>query len=149
MKKRFEYGIKNTSNATNPYLSYIADGNYSPRSLPLYLREENYEIIRKNADRIIPVHGDLMSVDAEKFDFVNLSDIFEYMSEEDFAKNTDFLLSAVNDGARVAYWNMQNKRYITANGFEYDTEKSQRLFVRNKSWFYRDFRIYRKAETNE
>ncbi len=149
IRKRFEYGVSHTSNVTNPYFGYIVFGRYGGRNLPLYLRRENFDIIRRRLDRITLVHGDLLSLDIKNADFANLSDIFEYMSEDDFRKNTEHLGSMLSEGGRAAYWNMQNRRYIEDDGFRYEDCISAKLFEKNKSWFYRDFRLYRRTLTGE
>lgn len=143
IKLRFEYGISNTINKTNPYLNYILNNNFSMNSLPVYLKKENYNIIKKNIDKISIIYGDLLSLKNLKFDFFNLSDIFEYMSEKDFHLNIDKIRELSNNDARIAYWNMQNKRYIKENDIILDKDLSDQLFKENKSYFYRDFLIYR------
>ena len=145
IRGRFELGISSTSNADNPYISYIVRGGYSMRALPLYLRRENYDIIRRNIDRITLVNGDMLSLDVEKVDFANLSDIFEYMSDEEFAQNSARLADMLTLDGRIAYWNMQNRRYIDSEAFTCEKELSERLFMQNNSWFYRDFLLYRRG----
>ncbi len=149
IRDRFVYGISNTVNATNRYFSYIVRGGYSPNSLPLYLRRENFDVIRRNIDRITLVEGDLSSIPCERIDFANLSDIFEYMSGEEFTADVGRLTSILSENGRAAYWNMQNRRYIEAEGMRCDNELSERLFRQNNSWFYRDFLLYRKAAEHE
>ncbi len=149
IRARFEYGIANTVNRYNPYINYIVYGNYSEDCLPLYLRPENYDIIRRRIDRIIPVRADLMSIGSIRADFANLSDIFEYMSGEEAERNYRRLAQLMNPGGRAVYFNMQNRRYISGEAFRFDEELSQRLFRRNNSWFYRDFRVYRRTCENE
>lgn len=146
IKGRFEFGIKNTANAYNPYVNYIINGRYSKRSLPFYLRRENYEKIKKNIDRITLINGDLTSLGGIKADFANLSDIFEYMSEKEFSENKTKLSEIMNENGRIAYFNMQNRRYIDSNVFVRNKTLSEQLFRRNKSWFYRDFLVYSKTE---
>jgi S-adenosylmethionine-diacylglycerol 3-amino-3-carboxypropyl transferase len=145
IKARVEYGISHTINKTNPYLNYIAFGNYTEDSLPYYLRSENYNHIKKNLDRLTLIEGDLSAFKEKKFDFFNLSDIFEYMSEQDFKKNINKISKIANKNARIAYWNMQNKRYINDEHFVLENELSKSLFEHNQSWFYRDFCTYKKA----
>ncbi len=149
IRKRFEFGISNTVNADNPYINYIVNGNYTPRSLPLYLRPENFDIIRRRIDRITLIHGDLLSLDGISADFANLSDIFEYMSVDEFEKNVRRLSEILKTGGRLSYFNMQNRRYLSCTDFEYDKKLSERLFRRNNSWFYRDFSVYRRTLINE
>ncbi|MBQ7132386.1 MAG: DUF3419 family protein [Oscillospiraceae bacterium] len=146
IRKRFEFGIKNTVNAFNPYINYIVSGRYTPCSLPLYLRRENYDIIRKRIDRIKLVNADMLSLCVGKVDFANLSDIFEYMNEAEFAENTRKLTNLMNPNGRVAYWNMQNQRYPDTNELYCDHELSESLFRQNNSWFYRDFLLYRRKD---
>ena len=145
IKARVEYGISHSINKTNPYLNYIAFGNYTEDSLPYYLRAENYSHIKKNLDRITLVEGDLTAIKDKNFDFFNLSDIFEYMSEQDFKKNVNKIIKLANKNARIAYWNMQNKRYINDEHFTFQKDLSKSLFERNQSWFYRDFCVYKKV----
>lgn len=119
------------------------NGNYSSLSLPFYLRKENYYKIKSNIDNIELVHSNIMDLDDNlSFDFLNLSDIFEYMSEADFQKNTEKLLKLTQEGSRIAYWNMQNKRYFQTEKFLTDKKNNCNLFIKNKSFFYRDFSIY-------
>ena len=147
IKKRFEYGIFNSTNFDNPYLSYILRGNFTKTALPLYLKKENLPIIRDRLSRIKLIHGPFMDIPQnEKLDFFNLSDIFEYMSEEDFLENVDKLKKISGNGARIAVWNMQNRRYLPKKEFTLLKEESKSLFRVNQSYFYRDFSVYTKQE---
>ncbi len=69
---------------TNPYLQYIATGNFST-ALPRYLRIEHFEAIRGGLDRLTLFHGTVEQAAEEHgaggFDGFNLSDIFEYVSD--------------------------------------------------------------------
>lgn len=143
IKARFEYGISHTANGDNPYLHYILKGNFSKQALPLYLRPDYYPIIKANLDRIVLCQAGLMDLDPDlKFDFFNLSDIFEYVSDREFAAHSRKLWHLAKPGARIAYWNMQNQRYLPRSGFVQDRPLSQDLFRQNQSFFYRDFYIY-------
>lgn len=146
VEKRIKFGVTYSINKTNPYLNYIAYGYYNEESLPFYLRRENYYKIKPNLNKIELVFGDLLSIKNGNFDFLNLSDIFEYMSEEDFKKNIRHLSKITNKGSRIAYWNQQNKRYINDSRFTFDEETSSKLFEKNQSWFYRDFCLYKKSK---
>lgn len=143
VKVRFEYGISHSRNFENPYLSYILRGNYSESSLPDYLREENHDCIRGRLDRLRLFRGSLLEVpEGRPFDFLNLSDLFEYMDEEGFSENERKLSALASPGARIALWNMQNRRYLRKGDFLAEEEESRRLFSKNRSYFYRDFTIY-------
>lgn len=145
IKRRFEYGISSTKNRSNPYLSYILKGNFEAEALPVYLQRENYELIRERVDRITLLHGGLGEIDSRlRFDFFNLSDIFEYVDEETFLIEADRLSRMCAEGARIAYWNMQNRRYFPEENFVLEKELSDELFRQNQSFFYRDFSVYHK-----
>ena len=143
IRERFAAGIAQTANARNPYMQYIVTGNFTPRALPLYLHRNCFEIIRYRLDRIRLVRDDLLSLDVKEIDFANLSDIFEYMSEEAFADNAAALSKMLKPDGRAAYWNMQNRRYLDDAGFLRDSAAAAELFPQNQAWFYRDFLIYR------
>ncbi len=149
IRSRFEFGISHAVNAFNPYFNYIVCGGYTPQCLPLYLRRENFDVIRRNLDRITLVQGDLSSLPCDNVDFANLSDIFEYMSDEEFGEESARLHKLLSAGGRVAYWNMQNRRYIGNELLQCDWQLSDSLFEQNNSWFYRDFLLYRKVAANE
>ena len=93
----------------NPYLQWILLGTYTT-ALPHYLRPEHFDAIRSNLDKLewheTPLEAYIDSVASGTLSRFNLSDIFEYMSEE----NTRALLSKIGQssrsGARVVYWNM-------------------------------------------
>ena len=141
LKRKVEFGLTHTKNNTNPYFDYIANGNFT-HAFPLYLRPEYFEKIRANLDKLELVYGDVNSLPDPKYDFIYLSDIFEYMSDKEFMQNVEKIKRLTKDGGRILYWNMQNRRYIKENNFVLDEEESQRLFKENKAWFYRDLLIY-------
>ncbi len=143
--KRFEFGIAHTINRTNPYLRYICTSNYAPEALPHYLQPDNVEIIRRRLDRIEIVCSDLYGLRGIQADFLNASDIFEYMSEFEFRRAIGAVRRLTSPGAALVYYNMQNRRYLTDNAFTFDRALSEELFRQNRSYFYRDFLIYRRT----
>ena len=128
----------------NPYLHWILTGKYGTH-LPHALREENFAIIR---DRLENIHIDprpmeaVLSSSQETFQAFNLSDIFEYMSEE----NTERLLRQIHassdPGARLAYWNMLAPRSRPDTLSAHITplpDLSKKLFSQDKAFFYSAF----------
>jgi hypothetical protein len=85
--------------SSNHYLHYILTGNYGS-VLPHYLRRENFEAIRSNLDKVVLVEGSLQSVleqlPSDSIDAFNLSDVFEYMTEDD----CEILSHSINRVAR-------------------------------------------------
>lgn len=145
IRERFIYGIQHTSNLRNPYMQYIVTGGYSPKALPLYLRRRYFDTIRERLDHITLMQSDLCAVRLSGLDFANLSDIFEYMSDDEFSDNTAALAKMMRMNGRVLSWNMQNRRYLDSTAFRSEHEISAALFEQNRSWFYRDVMLYRRT----
>jgi S-adenosylmethionine-diacylglycerol 3-amino-3-carboxypropyl transferase len=110
--------------------------------LPASLREENFEPIRRNLDRLQWRCGALEESlkGGQEFDCFNLSDIFEYMSPEAYQELLKLILSSARPGARLAYWNMLAPRQrpeSVAAGLRPLLELSSQLFARDQAFFYR------------
>lgn len=142
--KRTEYAFTQLSTHDNSYLNTIMTGDYS-RVLPYYLKEENYNTIKNNVDRLKLIKGntiDALDMLNINFDCFNLSDIFEYMDPDTFKKNTEKLLCHSNSGARFAYWNMLVERRMSSiypEDLHYNEGLSNDLFKRDKAFFYKSF----------
>jgi len=142
---RTAHALTNLAPAENPYLQWILTGEHRT-SLPCALREENFDIIRDNINRL---EWRLQSVEdfvasGEKADSFNLSDIFEYMSEDIYTDLYGKLLQSANPGAKLAYWNMMVPRAVPAiykdKVISHDRQADQ-LFENDKAFFYSRFVI--------
>lgn len=145
--KRAEYALTALPTDSNPYLEYILTGNFS-RSLPFYLRRENIDHIRKNLDRLVLFKGNLSeALQAHagiKFDGFNLSDIFEYMSAEEYTEELERVIKSSQSGARLVYWNMlvtreappQLSSRLTSIG-----SLAAELLMQDKAFFYKALRV--------
>ncbi len=142
---RVRHALVTLDPSANPYIHWILTGHHGA-ALPHALRAENFEAIRSNLDRLewhskpIEACGEFFS--GREIDAANLSDILEYLSDD----NARALLGSVakhsRNGARIAYWNMMVRR----RGSEYLPddlrslpELSHKLFGQDKAFFYRDF----------
>lgn len=129
----------------NPYLHWILFGNHG-EALPMALREENFELIRKRLDRL-EIRLSTVEALAEqgvKADAFNLSDIFEYMSPDAHAAAYASVLACANPGARIAYWNMMAPRRAPGplrHRVTTDAALEQALRPVDKAFFYRAFVI--------
>ena len=131
--------------AENPYLQWILTGRHLT-ALPLALREEHFDTIRANLDRLqwhcISLEEFLDREGAGAIDRFNLSDIFEYMSEANCHALLKRLPRAGRTGGRLAYWNMLAPRRRPEEMRDrlrplYDL--SGRLFRQDKAFFYSAF----------
>ena len=79
-----------------------------------------------------------------KFDAFNLSDIFEYMSDDIFKNIAKEMLEYANPKARFAYWNMLVTRQIAEifpDEINNLKELSENLYAKDKAFFYKAFYI--------
>lgn len=145
---RTRYALTALNPAENPYIQWILTGAHTMNALPYALRLENFEAIRANLDRLEwrqqSVEAFLEECGEGAIDAFNLSDIFEYMSPEGTHRLLDRLARAGRGGARLAYWNMLAERRrpaAMAGRLRPLDEPAQRLFARDKAFFYRAFVI--------
>ena len=142
---RTQYALTTLNPAENPYLQWILTGSH-PTVLPYALRPENFDAIRANLHRLewhsqsletyLNAHPTLL------IDRFNLSDIFEYMSTENYHQLLRRLAQASWDGARLAYWNMlvpRSRPHHMADFIRPLRSLAQNLYQVDKAFFYRDF----------
>lgn len=133
----------------NPFLQWILTGTVSDlnRGQP-YFSEEGHRKLKAAADRIRFVHEDLLahfkSSPPGTYSAFNLSDVPEYLSEEE----TEALLRAVvgcaRPGARVAYWNLLVPRCrpdSMKDVLERDTALGAKLIREDRAFVYGAFQV--------
>lgn len=128
--------------ADNPYLQWIVAGRHTT-ALPFALRPENFESIRDGLDRLewrcVALEEFLDTVDDGTFAAFNLSDIFEYISTENYHRLLERLVRAGRGGARLAYWNTLADRHrpeCMADRLRSLDDLSRTLHARDKAFFY-------------
>jgi S-adenosylmethionine-diacylglycerol 3-amino-3-carboxypropyl transferase len=130
----------------NPYLHYILNGEYTT-AFPYSLREENYDGIRNNLDKIefrkTSIEQFITEFDGEINAF-NLSDIFEYMTQDGMDKLYEAMLRKSAGGARFAYWNMLAPRKCSValcEKYNVETDEGQnaQYLFKDKAFFYNKF----------
>ena len=142
--ERTKYAITQLDTSTNSYLHYIINSRYD-NVLPVAYREENFDKIKKNIDKLIILKESAETFinrkDVERVDKYNLSDIFEYMSEEDMVRIVEKILEKSPKGSIIAYWNMLSdkraSKYI--DKIEYQEDLSNELLKKDKAFFYSKF----------
>ena len=126
----------------NPYMQWILLGRHT-QALPLAWREEHYATIRARCERLDVARGGIDATTG-RFDGFNLSDVFEYMSAEEFSATYGRLLAVAAPGARLVYWNMMAPRRAPpahAAAVRRDAATEQRLKTVDKAFFYGDLVI--------
>jgi S-adenosylmethionine-diacylglycerol 3-amino-3-carboxypropyl transferase len=140
---RTKFALTELPTHNNPYLDYILDGNFSTNALPYYLRPEHFDAIKSRVDRIKLVQGPIDQVEGS-FDAFNLSDVFEYMDDNEFERCYQKIVDLANPNARIAYWNMLVPRSCPKNCLAKISpliEQAAVLHKQNKAWFYQKFVI--------
>jgi S-adenosylmethionine-diacylglycerol 3-amino-3-carboxypropyl transferase len=142
---RARYAVTELDPAANPYLQWIMTGRHS-RALPLALRAEHFATIRANLERLEwrcqPLEDFLAESSPRSVDRFNLSDIFEYMSEENCHRLLERLAAAGRRGGRLAYWNMlvpRGRPAVLADRLRPLPELAERLHRQDKAFFYSRF----------
>ena len=163
MKERSRYALCELNPYENPYINYMLTGNYRKDCLPYFLREENFDKIRKNLHKVeilqSSVEEYLDQIDF-KIDKFNLSDIFEYMSAENYSKLMGKIYDNAENNALLAYWNLIVERNsekldykkthseiavtgkeTNVNGKKYERMKEldRKLHEKDMTFFYTDF----------
>ena len=163
MKERSRYALCEQNPYENPYINYILTGNYRKDCLPYFLRKENFDKIRKNLHKVeilqssVEEYLDQIDFKINKF---NLSDIFEYMSAENYSKLMGKIYDNAEDNALLAYWNLIVERNsekldyeetdseiaftgkeTNVNGKKYERMKEldRKLHEKDMTFFYTDF----------
>jgi S-adenosylmethionine-diacylglycerol 3-amino-3-carboxypropyl transferase len=128
--------------AQNPYVHWILTGTHGA-ALPWALRTENFDRIRTQLDRLewheLTLEAFLAREGGGHVDKFNLSDIFEYMSEENTAALLARLADASRPGGRLAYWNMlapRRRPESLANRLQPRDDLAAPLFAEDKAFFY-------------
>ena len=139
---RTEYALTALDPSENPYMQWILKGTYVS-ALPHYLRRENYEKIKANIDKLELHVGSIESVLEDlppgTVDKFNLSDIFEYMSMDNYHKLLSSLVLAGRTGGRLVYWNMlapRSRPEKMAPVLTPHNELAEQLHKEDKAFFY-------------
>lgn len=139
IKKRVDNALSRIPASSNPYLHFIMFGHFG-NILPHYLKKENFRVIKRNIDRLeINKCGIEDVLNNVEFDGYNLSDIFEYMDEEQTERIYRKLLGAGKRGCRFVYWNMMVPREapeVCSKDVKRIAHLESKLYAMNKAFFY-------------
>ncbi len=142
---RAQHALTELDPADNPYLQWILTGQHQT-ALPFALRAENFDKIRHHLDRLewwrMPLEDFLAEAGPRAIDHFNLSDIFEYMSPENYHALLARLVAAGRPGGRLAYWNMlapRSRPESMAGELRPLDDLAARLHGEDKAFFYSRF----------
>jgi S-adenosylmethionine-diacylglycerol 3-amino-3-carboxypropyl transferase len=143
--QRAEHALTELDPAQNPYLQWILTGHHGS-ALPYALRPENFDAIRANLDRLEWRHQSLETylgdAEARSIDRFNLSDVFEYVSQDSCSHMLARIADIGRPGARVAYWNLlvpRRRPECLSLRLEPLESLALRLHAQDKAFFYHSF----------
>jgi S-adenosylmethionine-diacylglycerol 3-amino-3-carboxypropyl transferase len=142
---RTRHALTELDPVDNPYLQWILTGRHTT-ALPCALRPENFDTIRANLERLewhcLPLEEFLAREGEGTIDRFNLSDIFEYMGEENYWRLLERIVLAGRAGGRLAYWNMlapRSRPPFMADRLRPMQQQAEGLFRRDRAFFYSAF----------
>ena len=144
--ERTKYAITELDTSENSYLHYIINGKYE-NVLPLAYRKENFEKIKNNIDKLTLLQESVETfIERDDIDYIskyNLSDIFEYMDDNQMCKIFEKMYTKSKKGTIIAYWNMLADKRISKyfDTLEYKEKESYELLKKDKAFFYSKFII--------
>lgn len=147
IQKRVAHALTELDPSQNPYLHWILKGTHG-QTLPLYLRPEHFATIRSRLDRLEwqqrSIENFIQENGPNSIDRFNLSDIFEYMSDQATQNLLTQLALAGRTGGRLAYWNMlapRSRGQHLANRLRPLNKLAKQLHQQDSAFFYSDLVI--------
>ncbi len=147
---RFRWVLTSLPARGNFYLHSFLTGRYRDlEAMPPYLRRENYARLRSLLPRVSITVSDVETVLKERpvgtFSKTNLSDLFEYLSDE----ATESLFATIGErlrkGGRACFWNLLVPRSPGDAAARARLRPmpglASNLHARDRSWFYRAFHV--------
>jgi S-adenosylmethionine-diacylglycerol 3-amino-3-carboxypropyl transferase len=136
---------------SNFYLSWFLLGpTVQMHTVSPYLQETNYGYLCSLVDRISVVtdtlENHLESCKDNAYTKVNLSDVFEYVSEDDCNAMFHLLVDKIRPGGRVAYWNLFTPRsppdiLLKKQQLRSLSEVESQLHRKDRAYFYSAFHV--------
>jgi S-adenosylmethionine-diacylglycerol 3-amino-3-carboxypropyl transferase len=147
--RRAEHVLTKIPIATNPFVQWIMRGEYPDmEQAHPYLSEAGHGLLRAAAGRIEFVHADLVShlssQQAGTYQAYNLSNVPEYLSEEEHEALLEAVIAAASPGARLAYWNLLVPRHRPASlagRLQRHPERAAALLRADRAFVYGGFQL--------
>jgi len=142
-------GIVETPIANNYFDHMILTGSIPvPFKSHPYLNPENFEKLKKIADKIEFVNEDILNFienSNKQINKYNLSDIFEKYSQKTYESVISLISKKSQKGTKICYWNnlVERKNHHIKNMVK-DIKKSKELFNQDRVFFYSDFIVEEK-----
>ncbi len=135
----------------NPYLFNFLSGGplLNESSHPLWVEAKYLKIqasLRQNPNRLTFLRASLeefLQTSSSAFDFMNLSDIFEYLSDEESQSLFSQIAKRLHKGGILAYWTLFVPRLAKLPELSYLEKESKAMSTQDSTWFYSGFHLFR------
>lgn len=135
----------------NWYLQKIYYGHYE--LLPLFLRPDNFLYLQKKLDRIVFVEKDVLSYLKElengSIDKINLSDIFDWCSQEDYSQILQEIYRVLSPNGILFYWELfvsGELPQVMAGKFQILSNEADKIHKKDNIPFYHKVVLLKKKE---
>lgn len=135
----------------NWYLRKIYFGRYE--LLPPFLRPDNILYLQKNSDKIVFVEKDVLSYLKElkdsSIDKINLSDIFDWCSQEDYSQILQEIYRVLSPNGIIFYWELFVSRELPQamdGKFQILSDEADRIHKKDNLPFYHKIVLLKKKE---
>lgn len=142
--ERTRHALVELDPSSNPWLRMILTGTFGSHLPPAFLPESFHPIREALRAKRLTIHAcpieDLRGL--PPVDGFNLSDIFEYMSEDSTCGLLARLAAMARPGARLAYWNMlapRSRPLSLAGALAPLEDEARALFHIDRAFFYSRF----------
>jgi S-adenosylmethionine-diacylglycerol 3-amino-3-carboxypropyl transferase len=137
-----EKGLKHSEFQNNHFLQHIFLGYYinNKSSLPHYLSYPNIN------NQFHYITDSILNIEVINYDFICLSNIFDWMDEESIENHLSYIGSNAQKGATVLFRQLNNKKNYHAEkyGFSSNPQLEKALIKQDKSLFYNKINILTK-----
>lgn len=137
-RRRFERGLAREDRAENPFLHHLLLGRYRAHALP--------ELLRQPPGEVTLTEGLLQDQSFAAYDFVDLSNVLDWMGPSDVDALLDRLAETA-PGTVVLWRQLNNARPLHVRlqeHFTFDADLEARLHARDRSLFYERLHIGRR-----
>ncbi len=144
-------GMTRFFNPDNYFMSLLMLGaHYHEKGMSPYLLRENFPKLKKNIGALEIYKGTIGDVLKKEgpasYDRLNLSNIFEWMTNEVFNSIIRECIELSRPGARMAWrYTLARPRELDAENLsrlEYEPELSDKLFKQDRAFIYESFHVY-------
>ena len=154
--QRTRRGLREIPVHDNSFVEQIFTGKYGNlEAAPPYLCASNFHVLKERVGRLRLVCASLEEIlktlQPGTISRLNLSDIFEYMSEEQVQLTLKEILRVCRDNARLAFWTLFVPRTVPSGltrWIEPCSWVAERLLSADRAFFYGSFCLWNLSPAN-